>query len=93
MAACYRKNIARTSARMWQPETLADLAIKKLDVFVWCNRCSHHAVVSTALLIARLGPGCAVPAVSASMVCRSCGARDVATRPHWPDTMGHAVQH
>lgn len=66
------------------PATLADLADQRLDVFCWCNRCGHWAVLATARLMGQMGPAMAVPKVAAKLVCASCGGRDVATRPAWP---------
>jgi hypothetical protein len=37
------------------PPTLAQVAGYGVDVFYWCNRCSHHAVLPVAVLIAHLG--------------------------------------
>jgi hypothetical protein len=66
------------------PTTLGDLIEQGLDVFCWCNRCGHSAVVATPLLAAEIGPLAPVPTVAARMRCSGCGARDVATRPAWP---------
>lgn len=63
---------------------LGALADRGMDVFCWCNRCGHHAVVPTIQLMRQLGAGCPVPEVGAAMRCTSCGSRDVATRPDWP---------
>ena len=64
--------------------TLADLARAGVAVFCWCDRCGHSAILDTAPLIARLGPGFAVPRIAERMRCRGCGARDIATRPSRP---------
>lgn len=63
---------------------LGELVDQGLDVFCWCHRCGHHAVVPARGLVARLGPGFPVPEVGGRLRCSSCGTRDVATRPHWP---------
>ena len=75
-----------------EPMTLGDLAHIEIDVFCWCNRCSHNAIVGTARLTAELGPGYPVPEVGARMRCTSCGSRDVATRPNWPG-LGSVTNH
>lgn len=67
-----------------QPVLLGDLAQAGLDVFCWCNRCAHNAVVETAPLIRRLGSRMPVPEVGTRMRCTGCGAHDIATRPAWP---------
>jgi hypothetical protein len=37
------------------PPTLGDIRAYGVDVFAWCNRCHHHAVLSIEVLIAQLG--------------------------------------
>lgn len=64
--------------------TLGDLKHTRLDVFCWCNRCGHNAVLEIGLLIRRLGPALPVPQAAGRMRCTGCGARDVSTRPAWP---------
>lgn len=66
------------------PTTLADLQEQAIDVFCWCNRCGHWAILPTAALVAQMGPGLPVPLVARRLVCTGCGTRDVATRPAWP---------
>ena len=73
------------------PETLAGLAAKGLDIYAYCNRCNHSAVAPLAILLVKLGPSWAVPAVGSRLVCRSCGSKDISTRPHWPDSIGLAT--
>ncbi len=55
---------------------LGDLTQDAIDIFCWCNRCGHNAVVATAVLVARLaqpfrcrrsGSGFAAPAVAAKI--------------------------
>lgn len=71
---------------------LGDLARAEVEVFCWCNRCGHNAVMETARLIAELGPAYPVPEVGARMRCSGCGSKDVATRPHWPG-LGQVARH
>ncbi|WP_404381427.1 hypothetical protein [Caenispirillum salinarum] len=66
------------------PMTLWNLVQFGIDVFCWCNRCSHHAVLPVRVLAAQMGPATPVPAVAAHVVCSGCGGREVATRPAWP---------
>jgi hypothetical protein len=40
-----------------EPPTLADICSYGVDVFCWCNRCHHHAVLPIGVLIAHCGPG------------------------------------
>jgi hypothetical protein len=70
--------------------TLGDLVQRAADVFCWCNRCGHSAVIETARLIPELGPELAVAELGVHMVCSSCGSKDIAARPSWP---GIAAQH
>lgn len=72
--------------------TLGELAGQGVDVFCWCNRCSHNAVLETPALVARLGPMTPVPEVGARLRCSGCGAKDVATRPAWPG-LGQVARH
>ncbi len=91
MGGIKRQEILRVEAQQ-RPATLADLKAQGVDVFCWCNRCSHNAVLPLASLIPRLGPQCPVPEVGARLVCSSCGARDVATRPAWKG-LGQVTSH
>jgi len=63
---------------------LGQLNERGLDVFCWCNRCGHNAVIQTDDLIRKLGPALPVPEVGARMRCSVCESKDVATRPAWP---------
>ncbi|MCR9255136.1 MAG: hypothetical protein NXI16_03480 [Alphaproteobacteria bacterium] len=78
--------------RQRQATCLGDIADSGVDVFCWCNRCGHNAVIETARLMAELGPGFPVPEIGAKMRCSSCGSKDVATRPSWP-SLGQVTRH
>ena len=82
MAAVKRK-LQDLDERQRPAITLGDLAHGGIDVFCWCNRCSHNAVVPVTLLVKQLGPALPVPDVGVHMRCTGCGAKDVATRPAW----------
>ena len=75
-----------------QPTTLGDLEALEIDVFCWCNRCGHNAVVPIGSLIGPLGPAQPVPAIGVRMRCTACGAKDVAARPSWP-SLGQVSNH
>ncbi|MDF1748876.1 MAG: hypothetical protein P1V34_08395 [Alphaproteobacteria bacterium] len=62
---------------------LGDLTLNSIDIFCWCNRCGHNAIITTDILINRFGPALAVPEVGALLRCSGCGSKDVATRPNW----------
>jgi len=68
----------------FQPTTLGDLIQDNVDVFCWCNRCSHNSIIQVVVLLGRLGPTFPVPEIGVHMRCISCGAKDVAARPAWP---------
>lgn len=82
----------RRAAESPGPARLGDMQRDGLDIFCWCNRCGHNAVVATAMLVAQLGPAMPVPEVGARMRCTSCGSKDVATRPNWP-SLGVIARH
>jgi hypothetical protein len=48
---------------MSDPPTLAEIKDYGVDVFCWCNRCSHNGVVAIDVLIAHCGPGLPFPQV------------------------------
>lgn len=79
MFFCMQRHQATTG-----PVTLGEIHGEGMDVFCWCNRCGHWAVLGSAQLLAQLGPLTPVPKVAARLVCSGCGARDIATRPAWP---------
>ena len=72
--------------------TLGELSDQRVDVFCWCNRCSHNAVLSTARLLLEMGPAMAVPEIGGRLRCSGCGSKDVATRPAWP-SLGQVTRH
>jgi hypothetical protein len=45
-----------TCRRFPIPPTLAQVQGYGVDIFCWCNRCYHHAVLPVAVLIALCGP-------------------------------------
>lgn len=66
-----------------QAARLADLLRSKVGVLCRCNRCGHRAEAPATLLVAQLGMDFPVPEIGTRMRCRSCGSKDVATRPAW----------
>jgi hypothetical protein len=93
MAGIKRRQLAAED-RAQPTATLGDLANhgRGVDVFCWCNRCGHNAVVPTARLALELGPDFPVPEVGTRMRCSGCGSKDVATRPAWP-SLGLVASH
>lgn len=78
--------------RRRQVVTLGQIVQKGIDIFCWCNRCTHNAVVESRQLMGRLGPAIPVPELGGYMRCSSCGAKDIATRPAWPG-QGNVTRH
>ncbi len=78
--------------RYRQAATLGEVADRGVDIFCWCNRCGHNAVVASASLIATLGEGYPVPDIGVRMHCTRCNGKDVATRPDWP-SLGQVARH
>ena len=65
--AAIKRGLLDGEERRLRASKLGDLARAGVEVFCWCNRCGHNAVVETAGLIAELGPGYPVPEVGARM--------------------------
>jgi hypothetical protein len=65
------------------PPTLAQVQGYGVDVFCWCNRCHHHAVLPVAVLIAHCAPALPFPVVPGRLRCQACGSKDVHARPNW----------
>lgn len=91
MARIKSSQLSETERRT-RAMTLAELHDSGIDVFCWCNRCGHNAVLATARLAAELGPAFPVPEIGARTRCSGCGSRDVATRPAWP-AIGQVTNH
>lgn len=91
MGAFKRRAIAEADSRR-RPARLGSLADRSVDVFCWCNRCGHNAVLATDLLMRQLGPAIPVPEIGAHLRCTGCGSKDVATRPNWP-SQGQITHH
>lgn len=71
------------SDRSHRPATLGELAAQSLDVFCWCNRCGHNAVLATDNLMDQLGAAVPVPEIGTWLRCSECRGKDIATRPNW----------
>ena len=91
MGAFKQQQLQKTEPR--QPMCLHHLVQQNLNVFCWCNRCSHNAELDTDLLIERLGPLYPVPELGIHLRCSHCGAQDVSTRPAWPSHGGQIARH
>ena len=71
---------------------LGELMAAGVQVFCWCNRCGHNAVLESERLVAELGPDFPVPEVGARLRCSGCASKDIATRPAWPG-LGQVARH
>jgi hypothetical protein len=87
-----KRGILSANDRRLRATTLGDLAAQEVEVFCWCNRCSHNAVLPTRRLIAEMGPAMPVPEVGARLRCSGCASKDIATRPAWP-SLGQVTRH
>jgi hypothetical protein len=66
-----KRELLEAEDRRRRAATLGEIASTGIDVFCWCNRCGHNAVLHAERLVAELGPGypvrprwgraCAVP--------------------------------
>ena len=65
------------------PARLSYLIDQKLQIFVWCIRCHHHAAIEASLLIEKLGANFPIPRVAQHMKCSQCGNREVTVNPKW----------
>jgi len=74
------------------PATLADLVREGIDVWCWCESCTHQAVIATAVLVAQLGPAFPVPEIARRLRCSACGSKDLHARPDWP-SLGVVARH
>lgn len=88
----FKRQVIAAADRRRRPALLGTLADRQVDVFCWCNRCGHNAVLPTAQLVRQLGPAVAVPEIGPKLRCTGCGSKDVATRPNWP-SQGQITRH
>lgn len=71
---------------------LGELQQEQVDIFCWCNRCGHNAIVPVGVFLAQFGPALPVPDVGARLRCSGCGSKDIAARPAWP-SLGQVTRH
>jgi len=64
------------------PVRLSWLVARRLDVWLWCEECSHHKTVSVAPLFERFGDAVLLE-LKPHFRCAACGAREVFIRPDW----------
>ena len=91
MSGMKRRALAEEDRRR-RAATLREIAARDVDVFCWCNRCGHNAVLGSRMLADGLGGDCPVPEAGGRLRCTGCGSKDVATRPDWP-SLGQVARH
>jgi hypothetical protein len=91
MSAIKRRAMQTADARR-RAARLGRLAREGVDIFCWCNRCGHNAVLESARLADEMGPDLPVPEVGARLRCSGCNSKDVASRPAWP-SLGRVAGH
>ena len=64
------------------PVRLSWLATRQLQVWIWCEGCSHHKSLPVAPLLEKFGD-VALLALKAHFQCAACGGREVFLRPDW----------
>ena len=71
--------------------TLSDIIKENILIFCWCNCCSHNDTIDPASLKNILGPLFPIPELGRRMRCSQCQARDIYTRPAWPNYGGGQI--
>ena len=71
---------------------LGELQQDRIDIFCWCNRCGHNAVMPVDIFVAQFGPAFPVPDIGAHLRCSGCSSKDIAARPAWP-SLGQVTRH
>lgn len=65
-----------------QPVRLGWLVERRLNLWVWCEKCSHNKTVAVAPLHEKYGDA-SLSEVKHKFRCAQCGSRDVFLRPDW----------
>ena len=66
-----------------EPVALDWLIANKIDLWVWCEDCSHHARLSSELALQKFG-NLSVPQIRQRLHCSKCRSRVIFVRPDWP---------
>ena len=79
----FRSKIPFTVSRMVpiKPVTLGDLRERGIELWAWCNDCSHNRVLPLDNLIDRFGIAQTAASIAAWARCSACDSRRVETRP------------
>ena len=65
-----------------EPVRLGWLVERRLNLWVWCESCSHHKVVAALPLYEKYGDA-ALLEVKHKFRCAQCGGREIFLRPDW----------
>tara|TARA_Y100001958_G_C20989138_1_gene377359 strand:+ start:199 stop:468 length:270 start_codon:yes stop_codon:yes gene_type:complete len=65
-----------------EPVRLAWLVERRLNLWVWCESCSHHKVVAALPLYEKYGDA-PLHAMKHKFRCAQCGGREIFLRPDW----------
>jgi hypothetical protein len=66
----------------FQPVQLAWLVERRLNIWLWCEACSHQASLATPPILARFGD-LNLTALGRRFRCSNCQSRDIFIRPDW----------
>jgi len=66
-----------------QPVRLSWLVQKRLNVWLWCEACSHHASLPVPPIMARHGD-ITLGELRRKSRCSKCRSQQVFVRPDWP---------
>ncbi len=65
-----------------RPVRLSWLVARRLNIWVWCEGCSHHKVVPPRPLQQKFGDAELI-ALKRKFRCARCGGREIFLRPDW----------
>jgi len=75
----------RPREKHFQPVQLAWLVQRQLNLWLWCEACSHHKSLATPPLLARFGD-VELSALKRHFTCSNCQGRDIFIRPDWQNS-------
>jgi len=66
----------------FRPVRLSWLVERRVDVWVWCESCSHHKVLPAGPLLQRFGDAVLLD-LRGKFRCAACGGKEIFLRPDW----------
>jgi hypothetical protein len=85
--AVYWQSRSRHKSRPGPRPTLGDLQRSTAWVWLWCERCHHHAPFACAPAVIRWGPDASSDMLRQRTRCTSCGGKGATLQhPGWADT-------